>query len=68
MNPFGIGPFGALFLTCFITVAVCLCVALALKSTEDNIRRICDTVVLVWEQIARIADAVLAAAKKQPPP
>lgn len=58
MNPFGIGPFGACFLTVFITLAVGCCVWMMTEATCKVTNRICETVEDMWATIENIADTI----------
>lgn len=66
MNPFGIGPAGAIFLTCFIATIVALCVSIMSHTTITVTRDICTTVVSVWHVIQDIAEKWLASKTGKP--
>lgn len=62
LNPFGIGPVGAIFTTCFVAVIVFLCVMAVGNAVSTNIKTICDTVKYVWDDLkivlGRLADVL----------
>lgn len=59
MNPFGIGPAGAIFLTMFIAAVVFGCVWLVMETTVRVTSIICNTIITVWYRIESIVNDIM---------
>ena len=51
MNPFGIGPAGATFLTCFVCGTILGCVSAVCYTTWLCVKEICGAVKEMWQDI-----------------